>query len=69
MTSAYIDPKKPHHTAEGFRNNYPHAEKGGFWRWKREQWRAGLPAEARARAGLSEEEFFVLRHGETRRLR
>ena len=45
VTSAYIDPKKPHHTAEGFRNNYPHAEKGGFWRWKREQWRAGLPRE------------------------
>ena len=39
----YFDPVKPHRTAEGFRNNYPHAEKGGFWRWKWQQWRAGLP--------------------------
>jgi N-acyl-phosphatidylethanolamine-hydrolysing phospholipase D len=42
-TNAYLDPKKPHHTAEGFRNNYPHPEKGGFWKWKWDQLRAGLP--------------------------
>jgi N-acyl-phosphatidylethanolamine-hydrolysing phospholipase D len=40
---AYFDPAKPHHAASGFRNNYPHPEKGGFWKWKWEQWRAGLP--------------------------
>jgi L-ascorbate metabolism protein UlaG (beta-lactamase superfamily) len=40
----YFDPAKPHHTPEGFRNRYPHAEKGSFWRWKYEQWRDGLPA-------------------------
>ena len=32
-------------SAEGFRNNYPHAEKGGFWRWKWDQLRHGLPAD------------------------
>jgi len=26
-----------------FRNNYPHAEKGGFWRWKWHQLRDGVP--------------------------
>jgi N-acyl-phosphatidylethanolamine-hydrolysing phospholipase D len=39
----YFDPQKPHRTASGFQNNYPHAEKGGFWRWKWQQWRDGLP--------------------------
>ena len=42
-TFAYHDPSKPHRTAEGFRNNYPHPEKTGFWKWKMEQWREGLP--------------------------
>ena len=28
---------------ERFRNNHPHPEKSGFWRWKWEQWRDGLP--------------------------
>jgi L-ascorbate metabolism protein UlaG (beta-lactamase superfamily) len=39
----FYDPAKPHHTPDGFRNRYPHAEKGSFWQWKFEQWRAGLP--------------------------
>jgi len=39
----YFDPAKPHRAADGFRNNYPHAEKGGFWRWKWDQLREGLP--------------------------
>jgi L-ascorbate metabolism protein UlaG (beta-lactamase superfamily) len=26
-----------------FRNNYPHPEKTGFWKWKWAQWRDGLP--------------------------
>ena len=36
---------KPHHTASGFRNNYPagHA-RGSFWRWQMERWQKGLPA-------------------------
>ena len=42
-TFAYYDPAKPHRTAEGFRNNYPHPEKSGFWKWKWAQWRDGLP--------------------------
>src|SRR5215204_3609443 len=43
-TYAYFDPSKPHHAREGFRNRYPHAEKGSFWKWKFQQWRDGLPA-------------------------
>lgn len=39
----HYDPSKPHHTIEGFRNNYPHPEKGSFWAWKWEQWRLSLP--------------------------
>jgi N-acyl-phosphatidylethanolamine-hydrolysing phospholipase D len=42
-TSTCVDPAKPHHTPEGFRNRYPHAEKGSFWQWKFEQWRDGVP--------------------------
>jgi N-acyl-phosphatidylethanolamine-hydrolysing phospholipase D len=42
-TNPYFDPAKPHHTPEGFRNRYPHAEKGSFWKWKFEQWRDGGP--------------------------
>jgi L-ascorbate metabolism protein UlaG (beta-lactamase superfamily) len=41
----YLDPAKPHRAAAGFRNNYPHAEKSGFWRWKWDQLREGLPRE------------------------
>jgi N-acyl-phosphatidylethanolamine-hydrolysing phospholipase D len=40
---AYYDPAKPHHGAQGFRNNYPHPEKAGFWKWKWQQSRDGLP--------------------------
>jgi len=43
--NAYFDPLKPHRAADGFRNVYPHPEKGGFWRWKWEQWRDGMPKE------------------------
>ena len=39
----YFDSAKPHRAADGFRNNYPHAEKDGFWRWKWDQLREGLP--------------------------
>jgi N-acyl-phosphatidylethanolamine-hydrolysing phospholipase D len=42
-TFAYFDPAKPHRTAEGFRNTYPHPQKSGFWKWKWAQWRDGLP--------------------------
>jgi N-acyl-phosphatidylethanolamine-hydrolysing phospholipase D len=43
VTFPYFDPAKPHRTADGFRNNYPHAEKGGFWRWQWRRLRDGLP--------------------------
>jgi N-acyl-phosphatidylethanolamine-hydrolysing phospholipase D len=42
-TFAYFDATKPHRTASGFRNSYPHPEKSGFWKWKWQQWRDGLP--------------------------
>jgi L-ascorbate metabolism protein UlaG (beta-lactamase superfamily) len=58
---AYYDPAKRHRTAEGFRNNYPHPQKGGFWKWKWDQWRERLPRRPEggyrfetARADLSE---------------
>lgn len=39
-----LDSRKPHHTAEGFRNNYPGpARRGSFWTWQWERWRKGLP--------------------------
>jgi L-ascorbate metabolism protein UlaG (beta-lactamase superfamily) len=31
------------HGPDGYRNNYPHADKESFWAWKVEQWRDGLP--------------------------
>ena len=34
------------HGPDGYRNNYPHAEKESFWAWKLEQWRNGLPPKA-----------------------
>jgi L-ascorbate metabolism protein UlaG (beta-lactamase superfamily) len=37
------DPTKPHHTAEGFRNNYPTGPRGDFWKWQRERQEKGLP--------------------------
>ena len=43
--SPFLDAAKPHRTAEGFRNNYPHPEKAGFWAWQWERWRLGLPRE------------------------
>jgi N-acyl-phosphatidylethanolamine-hydrolysing phospholipase D len=33
----------PHHTADGFRNNYPHGSPESFWLWKWEQLRHGIP--------------------------
>ncbi|MFN0315474.1 MAG: MBL fold metallo-hydrolase [Burkholderiales bacterium] len=39
----YYDASKPHHTREGFRNNYPHDPKGSFWAWQWERLRRGLP--------------------------
>ncbi|HWO41714.1 MAG TPA: MBL fold metallo-hydrolase, partial [Candidatus Eisenbacteria bacterium] len=42
-SNPYYNPEKPHHTPEGFKNRYPHAEKGSFWKWKFEQWRYGVP--------------------------
>ncbi len=32
-----------HHTPEGFRNLHAEKHPGGFWKWKRDQWREGLP--------------------------
>jgi N-acyl-phosphatidylethanolamine-hydrolysing phospholipase D len=40
-TNPYYNPAKKHHTPEGFKNNYPHAPSGSFWKWQRERWLAG----------------------------
>ncbi len=40
------DRGKPHHTPDGFRNNYIEGlgnSGGSFWKWQWERWRAGLP--------------------------
>lgn len=41
----HYDPDKPHHTPEGFQNNYPHAHPSrlDFWRWTVQRRLAGLP--------------------------
>ncbi|MBI1395033.1 MAG: MBL fold metallo-hydrolase [Betaproteobacteria bacterium] len=39
-----MDTTKPHHTEDGFRNNYPSGwKRGSFWKWQRERWAKGLP--------------------------
>jgi len=36
--------RSPHHTATGFRNNYPSGwKRGSFWQWQRERWERGVP--------------------------
>lgn len=39
----YHDPGISHRGADGFRNNYPTAREGGYWRWQWARWRDGLP--------------------------
>lgn len=41
----HYDPAKPHHTPEGFENNYPHDHPSrlDFWRWSVQRRLAGLP--------------------------
>lgn len=41
---AVKSPEQKHHTAEGFRNNYPTGwVRGSFWKWQLDRWRNGLP--------------------------
>ncbi|MCW5625314.1 MAG: MBL fold metallo-hydrolase [Burkholderiales bacterium] len=41
MTTA---PDPSHHTANGYRNNYPSGwVRGSFWKWQMDRWRHGLP--------------------------
>ena len=42
-TDAYGQVQPPHHTPDGFRNNYPQDPKESFWLWKWEQLRHGVP--------------------------
>ena len=39
----YFDPAIPHRGADGFRNNYPAAREGSYWKWQWDRWRDGLP--------------------------
>ena len=43
MSNSEPDPKKAHHTPQGFRNNYGHAPRGSVWKWQWERWQKGLP--------------------------
>jgi N-acyl-phosphatidylethanolamine-hydrolysing phospholipase D len=44
MTRATAGFPPPHHTPDGFRNNYPTGwHRASFWQWQRERWRKGLP--------------------------
>ena len=44
VTNPYYDPQKPHHTKDGFRNNYLTESIGGsFFRWQFERISQGLP--------------------------
>lgn len=44
MTNPYYDPQKPHHTKDGFKNNYLTESIGGaFLRWQYERITQGLP--------------------------
>ncbi len=42
-SNPHYSPVKPHHTAEGFRNIYPHPPKNGFWKWQWDRWLHGVP--------------------------
>jgi len=42
LLSAALAASTPHHDRAGFHNNYPHPERGGFFRWKWEQVRDGV---------------------------
>ena len=39
----YYQANRSHHTPEGFRNSYAQKNLAGFWKWKQNQWREGLP--------------------------
>jgi hypothetical protein len=39
----HYSPTKPHHTPDGFRNNYPHAGKQSFWKWQWQRWTGNVP--------------------------
>jgi L-ascorbate metabolism protein UlaG (beta-lactamase superfamily) len=41
--SPHYSPVKKHHTADGFRNLYPHPPKGSFWKWQWDRLRHGVP--------------------------
>jgi L-ascorbate metabolism protein UlaG (beta-lactamase superfamily) len=40
---AYGQVMLPHHTIDGFQNNYPHGPNESFWAWKWDQLRNGVP--------------------------
>ena len=42
-SNRYYDPSKPHHTPDGFRNNYPHAERKISFAWRWEQFWQNRP--------------------------
>ncbi|AMO22959.1 MBL fold metallo-hydrolase [Ramlibacter solisilvae] len=66
-----LDEARPHHTAQGFRNNYiPQVDKppGDLLRWRLQAWREGLPPPPRAMPPVAPPELERLR-ANTRALR
>lgn len=41
----HYNPAKSHHTADGFRNIYPHPPKPSFWKWQWQRWTGGVAEE------------------------
>lgn len=43
QSNPYYNPTRPHHTPEGFQNNYPHMERQSFWKWRWERLWSDVP--------------------------
>jgi L-ascorbate metabolism protein UlaG (beta-lactamase superfamily) len=42
-SNPHYNPAKSHHTANGFRNNYPQPPRGSFWKWQWDRLTKGIP--------------------------
>ena len=42
-TNRYYNPAKPHHTPQGFKNNYPHESLKSYWAWQWSRFTGELP--------------------------
>jgi L-ascorbate metabolism protein UlaG (beta-lactamase superfamily) len=58
---------RPHHTPEGYRNNYPTPPRGSFWKWQQERRAKGVPRQPEGgwRFPLRRPDAAFLRHNRT----